>query len=42
MNNSRRYYAVRIGREGSRIYDSYTEVRSLFSTSRVETLFGNR
>ena len=28
-NNHRRYYAVRIGREGSRIYDNYTEVRSL-------------
>jgi hypothetical protein len=26
MSNTRRYYAVRIGREGPRIYDTYTEV----------------
>ncbi|KAF9229716.1 hypothetical protein BS17DRAFT_771824 [Gyrodon lividus] len=25
MSNTRRYYAVRIGREGPRIYDTYIE-----------------
>ncbi|KAF8845464.1 hypothetical protein BDN67DRAFT_961816 [Paxillus ammoniavirescens] len=25
MSNIRRYYAVRIGRDGPRIYDTYTE-----------------
>ncbi|KIJ68805.1 hypothetical protein HYDPIDRAFT_25060 [Hydnomerulius pinastri MD-312] len=28
MSNARRYYAVRIGREGPRIYDSYAEFRA--------------
>lgn len=29
MYGHRRYYAVRIGREGPRIYDNYTEVSGL-------------
>ena len=31
MSYNRRYYAVRIGREGPRIYDNYLEVSGLLT-----------